>query len=205
MAFNYQIPRATDQLSQSQSDILANFAALGAIAGNASASSSSLNGTVGFNWVFFAPQGATPPAGSAFPADRVALYSFPNATTGVNELYVNRKDINSLTSVQIPMTAYYNNSAGSTNGWTYIPSGLKIAWGTKNMGAGTSITVTYSAELTGFPGFGTFYTAPQLTRLSGVSPVTQFVTISAYSATQFTVQSSLSTGSANFAWMAIGR
>lgn len=134
MAFLDNIPLSTDRLSTSQGNILNNFAILGAIAGNANPSSGSINATSGFNWIYLPTQGATPPAGAAFPnpaAGSVGLYSFVNAITSRNELYINKK--NQATVVQIPATASILNvtsaPAVNSNGWTYLPSGILMKWG----------------------------------------------------------------------------
>lgn len=74
-------------------------------------------------------QSAAPPI--LFAAGEIATYSFLNAATGVNELYVNKT--NEATVVQVPMTASTLSltslpNAG-TGGWTYLPSGLVLVWG----------------------------------------------------------------------------
>jgi hypothetical protein len=139
MAYQYNIPLATDQLSKSQGDIQGNFNVLGAIAGNGNIASSSLNGTVGFNFVYLASQaGAIPPI--TFPAANIALYSATDPVTTKNELYINKT--NQATVVQIPATGSIlstvsspgNNSAG----WSYLPSGLLMMWNTVSVPTGGS-------------------------------------------------------------------
>src|SRR5262245_3975285 len=103
MAFLPLTPQPNDQQSVSQGDILNNFTILGAIAGNANASSASINPTSGFNWIYLPPNGATPPAGAAFTAGNIGLYSAANAISGQNELYINKR--NQATVVQVPATA----------------------------------------------------------------------------------------------------
>jgi len=128
MAYKYNIPLATDQLSESQGDIQGNFNALGAIAGNGSNASSSLNGTVGFNFVYLASQvGSIPPI--TFPALNLALYSAINTTTTFNELYINKTTASTTAAglKQIPATAMKQISA--TQGWSYWPSGMLVKWG----------------------------------------------------------------------------
>lgn len=207
MAFLPNIPQPTDQLSISQGNILNNFTILGAIAGNANPSSTSLNLTSGFNWLYLPPQGAIPPAGAAFTAGNIGMYSALNAATGFNELYIN-KTIAGPTVVQIPATAFRNNNVGATNGWTYLPSGLLIAWGTATIGATGLLTVNYAAALTNFPGFSTFWTCPQLTRIRLAAPATvaNFVVVQAFGQTSFTAMTSTQpiAGTASIAWMVIG-
>jgi hypothetical protein len=142
MAFLPLIPQSTDQLSVSQGNILNNFTILGAIAGNTNPSSSSLNATSGFNWLYLPPNGAIPPSGSAFPAGNVALYSSLNATTTANEIYINKAD-----ATQVPMTAFQSNT--STDGWTALPSGILMKWGQATSSVG-NLDTTYN-------GFGPNY------------------------------------------------
>lgn len=132
MAYQYNIPASTDQLSVSQGDIQGNFNVLGAIAGNLNASSASLNSTSGFNWLYLPPQGAIPPASSSFTSGNVALYSANNATTSKNELYINK--LNQATVTQIPATASLlsitSAPASNAKAWSYLPSGMIIQAGT---------------------------------------------------------------------------
>lgn len=203
MAFLPLIPQPTDQLSASQAQILNNFGILGAIAGNTNPASASINSTSGFNWLYLPAQGATPPAGAAFPAGTIGLYTFLNPQTGVNELYVNKAS-----AAQVPATAMRTNGVGATNGWTYLPSGLIMAWGTATIGGTGLLTVTYATALTNFPGFSTFWTAPQITRLRIAAPATvnNFVVVQAFNQTSFTAMTSTQpiTGTASISWMVVG-
>ena len=135
MAFLPNIPQATDQLSVSQGNILNNFTILGAIAGNANPASASINNNAGFNWLYLPTNGASiPPAGSSFPAANVALYSATDSVTSKNELYINKTNNSGL--VQIPATESIlgtSNPVPGVNGgtgWTMLPSGIKLVWGT---------------------------------------------------------------------------
>lgn len=206
MAFLPNIPQSNDQLSISQGNILNNFTILGAIAGNSNASSASLNTNAGFNWIYLPNQGATPPAGASFPAGENALYSSANAATGRNEIYLN-KTIAGPTLTQIPMTAYRTGGTNAGNGWTYLPSGLKMAWGRSTTGGGTNVTITYATELTNFPGFSTANNIPQLTRIAFPGPTSNFVTLGNYTQTTFQVFSSLATTGTGiqFSWFVIGQ
>jgi hypothetical protein len=144
MAYLSNIPQANDQLSVSQGNILGNFTALGAIAGNGNPASGSLNATAGFNWLYLPAQLAAPPAGALFPAGDIGLYSFLNAVTTKNELYVNKT--NQATVVQIPMTAstLSTTSAPASNAgmWTYLPSGLLLKSGSNAGVLSGLVTVT---------------------------------------------------------------
>lgn len=146
MAFLPLIPQSTDQLSTSQGDILNNFTVLGAIAGNANASSASINTNSGFNWVYLATQGSIPPVGSSFAANTVALYSATNPTTSKSELYLTKQ--NQATTVQIPATASIlsitSAPASNAGSWTYLPSGLILKSGQSTGLHSGLVTVTPS-------------------------------------------------------------
>jgi len=65
-----------------------------------------------------------------FDANDAGLYNFLNPTTTKNELYVHRQTNNS--PAEVPFTASkMSNTAMSSciNGWSYLPSGLLIKWG----------------------------------------------------------------------------
>jgi len=202
MAFLPLIPQATDKLSISQGNILNNFTILGAIAGNSNASSASINATSGFNWLYLPASGATPPAGAAFPAGDVGMYSFINTATGFKELYLNKTMTAGIT--QIPATAARMGGTNAGNGWTYLPSGLKMAWGRSTTGGSDHVTITYATELTNFPGFTTVNAFPQLTRISGAGASTNFVTLTAYNQTTFQVYASAGSTEVQFCWFVIG-
>jgi hypothetical protein len=66
-------------------------------------------------------------------ATDVTLYNFLNATTGLQELYVKRTGAGGIPGV--PMTASLN----AVNGWTYLPSGLLMKWGTSAANGNTNV------------------------------------------------------------------
>lgn len=151
MAYTYNIPMSTDQLSVSQGQIQANFSFLGAIAGNGTAVSNAINSSpgLGFNWLYLPPQGAIPPSGSSFPSGNIALYSATNSTTSANELYIN-KTVNSSGTpsvLQVAATASIlsiNSNPGTTSsGWTYLPSGVLMQWGVVSAARNTLSTFSF--------------------------------------------------------------
>lgn len=208
MAYKPDIPQATDQLNISQGDILGNFQALGAIAGNANNSSASINGTAGFNWLYLPPQGAKPPAGSSFAAGNVALYSANNnagnTATNKNELFINKQD--QATVVQIPATAsslsIVSAPAQGTPGWTLLPSGLIIQWGLGTAN-GLSGAITYPIT---FP--NQVLATIVCTAYNSVADGDGFVRLNTQSQASFTVYASARTTVTNknvaFNFMAIG-
>jgi len=203
--FLYDIPQATDQLSISQGNLLNNMGILGAIAGNATANSASLNATVGFNFVNF----ALPGAAATTSANQMALYTGANANTTRQELYVVRQN----STLPVPITgsrtaaAAYVPAVGfvQSQGWTYLPSGVLMVWGCATTGASTHVTIAYNS-ITGFPGFATGGT-PQVTRIGG-STSQNFMLLTGVTLGGFTTYSTGQnppTGTNyNFNWMAIG-
>src|SRR5438105_1135797 len=163
LAFLSNIPQPTDQLSISQGNILNNFTILGAIAGNTNASSASINATSGFNWIYLPPQGAIPPAGAAFTAGNIGLYSASNPTTTENELYINKT--NQVTVVQIPSTAstlsVNSAPAAFSSGFTYLPSGLILKWGHQNGNGLTNVQVNGLANQPNFAGMIMAWASPE--------------------------------------------
>lgn len=167
MAYNNNIPQATDLISVSQAQLLNNFAAIQNLI--------SVN-HVNFNttdqgkhmWVTMPNQTASPPTGSGFLAGEIGLYNFINATTAKNELYVNKT--NQATVVQVPITASilsinsaptFTPSFGSS-GWTYLPSGIILKWG---------FTTGNGNTLVDFTGLGPTYTTPMAVLLTVQQPV----------------------------------
>jgi hypothetical protein len=205
MAYLYNIPQGTDKLSISQANTLNNFVILGAIAGNASASSTSINATSGFNWVYLPPQGSIPPAGSAFTAGNVALYSALNSGSGQNELYINRTNPSS-TVIQIPLTAYNSGtvSGASAVSWGYLPSGMLMISG-KNITSGGTVTITFASTggLASFPGFSSYVSSIQLTP---VNPATSAVSmrVISFNLSQAVVGLVNGTADQTFFWTATG-
>jgi hypothetical protein len=132
MAYTYNIPNANDQLSVSQGQIKNNFIALGAIAGNATAGSSSLNSTVGFNYVYLANNAVTP----TYTAGTSQIFTQTYAPTGRGELFV--LNDSSPTNAGVPMTAaLYQN-----NGYAFLPSGILFKWGVVTVNGTVTVTFT---------------------------------------------------------------
>lgn len=208
MAFLPLIPQSTDQLSTSQGDILNNFTILGAIAGNANAASAAINSSSGFNWIYLPSQGAIPPAGSAFPAANIGLYSATNPTTSKNELYVNKT--NQATVKQIPMTAsslsIASAPASNAGGWTYLPSGLLLKFGNSTANGNTAFT--FAALNPGAPAFTQVLSMVLTPAYSNASDGNGFVRLSNFTGAGFNAYGSqrttTSTQAVSFQYLAIG-
>ena len=190
------VPQAPQNLAQTQNAILTNFSTIDA--------AFSVNhvpyGAVGagqHNLVDMPVQGSAPTIASG----DIGLYNLNNAVTTNNELYI----INAA-GTAIPMTASASANAGQ-NGWTYLPSGLLMLWGVSTISSPPGpITVIFTNSIASFPGFGTYASVPQATRINNVSPTASFITIGTFSNTQFTAySSSSSSGTVKFSWFVIGR
>jgi hypothetical protein len=135
MAYNSNIPQATDQLNVSQGDILANFQEIATyVAVNHVAFGAADAGK--HKWVTFPLQGSAP----AFAAGEEGLYN--KALTGVSELYVH-KQYNGGTA-EVPMTASILSASAPVSGgagWTYLPSGIYMAWGSVTLNGNTTVTL----------------------------------------------------------------
>jgi hypothetical protein len=147
--YNANIPQPTDQISQSQDQILQNFQSIQALIDINHVDFAS--GDQGkHKWTTMPTQGAIPPAGSGFLAGEIGLYNAVNAFNSQNELYVNKT--NQATVVQIPATASILsvNSAPSSGaaGWTQLPSGIIMRWGTFTSIAGPVATVSLGSNAT---------------------------------------------------------
>lgn len=208
MAFLPNIPQSTDQLSISQGDLLNNFQILGAIAGNGNPSSASINVTSGFNWVYLPPQASTPPAGASFTAGHIGLYSYPSTVTSQNELYINKR--NQATVVQVAATASIlsvnSAPAALSAGWTYLPSGILLKWGS-NISANGQTTINFPVDAT-IPAFTTCFTVIPQIYSTAVGDVDLAIRVTNVSAASFGVYGSSrsTTGAAavTFNYLAIG-
>lgn len=157
--YNANVPQPTDLLSQSQSDLLNNFQALQTLIDVNHVDFAS--GDQGkHKWVTFPVQAAIPPAGSGFGAGELGLYNAVNATTTKSELYINKT--NQATVVQIPSTASIlsqNSNPGlNSQGWSYLPSGMVLYWGSFTGVTGLNVVTLNTA-----PPFG-----PTLTAIASV-------------------------------------
>lgn len=133
MAYNSLIPQPTDRLKDSQPAILGNFTALSSF---------------GVGYCDMPAQGATP----VFAVGNDGLYTFLNPTTAVNEIYIHKQSVDAPTEVPFSASKMSNTAIASCdNGWSYLPSGLLLKWGSMNM---TTATVAVTPTVTsGGPNF----------------------------------------------------
>ena len=208
MAYITNIPQATDDPSLSQAQFLNNFNFLGAIAGNGAVSSDSINATSGFNWIYLPPNGAIPPAGAAFTAGNIGLYSALDPITGQNELYINKR--NQATVVQSSSTASILSTSSApatkTAGWTRLPSGMLLKWDS-NLGATGNVTRSFPVAAT-IPAFTTCMAVYVTLMDANVGDFDRSVRLIDFTATTINVYGSFrtTTGAAGlfFNYLAIG-
>lgn len=124
--FNANIPQPTDLISISQADLLANFQAINTLIGINHATFNS--GNDGKHTLMTLVNLAAPaaPAGND-------INIFNSTVSGNPELSIQKTG-----GAAIPFT----QSLQANNGWSYLPSGILIKWGTQTTVANTE-TVTF--------------------------------------------------------------
>jgi len=131
MPYQSNIPQATDILAVSQSDILNNFSTLDTWC---NVDHGGFNAVVGIQGTHLKVSNPVQGAAPVFPTPRTTngFYTLTNATTTLSETYIHKQ--NQAASIDIPMTAsilgQVNNPAVNTTGWSYLPSGILLKWGT---------------------------------------------------------------------------
>ncbi len=196
MAYQNNIPQPTDALSQSQSDILNNFAAIQTLIDvNHVDFASSDQGKHKF--ITFPLQGAAP----VINAGEIGLYNALSTKTAKDELYL----INS-TGGTVPLTE--SQQVARSSGWAYLPSGVLLKWGSSN--ANGLSTITFPAGPT-IPAFNSIFTIILTTQYPNASDGDGFVRLNDFLApwTTFTVFGSQRTkvasiGAVGFQFLAIG-
>lgn len=139
MAYTSNVPQANQLISQSQPIINANFVALNSF---------------GNGYAELVLQSSAP----SFSSNNDGLYVLANATTGVSETYIHIQN-QSAGTVDIPFTASAMSNtatASCVNGWSYLPSGLLIKWGT-TAAASSPVSITPTVT-SGGPNFAQVFT-----------------------------------------------
>ena len=139
MAYISTIPLATDQLSQSQSEIQENFNQINLFV-NTDHVAFNVANQGKHNSVRMPVLGAPP----AFTAGEMALWNEALAESTQNELHVRKS--NQAGDVSIPMTASVLGRSVTpigTTGWTFLPSGILMKWGSAGgiTGSGNLVAV----------------------------------------------------------------
>lgn len=178
MAYDANIPQPNDQLKDSQADLLANFQAIKALIDiNHDTFGSPTEGKHKF--VSFPVQTPVP----TFSAGEDGLYNRLYAVTNKNELFSHIQTFAGTSN--IPSTASILGQAtpgASTNGWTYLPSGILMHWGL--FSGNGSATVTVDASFAPFTAIFTVILCPVNPAVGDVDFAVRLVDI--ISPTQFT-------------------
>lgn len=134
MAYQANIPLATDQLSQSQGDIQGNFQAIGTwVPVDHTDFNSAIPGQ--HNFVTFPVQIVDPAVPSVASTVRLYNKAYDSGAGARSEVFLQRT-----TGNPIPVTAALTNSSGlGATGWTYLPSGVMIKWGAGTCAAGVAV------------------------------------------------------------------
>jgi hypothetical protein len=167
MAYNPNIPNASDKFSQSQAQIKENFQAIAPLFEQGIQ-----------QWVALPVQGTAP----TFDPGDEGLYNLNYAVTSKNELFVHKQT--AAGTADIPMTASSLSITAApatfSSGYTMLPSGIQLRWG-QLTGSGSQI-VTISGG-TPFNGIITILVCPYdssngdvniAARLGAILSTTQF-------------------------------
>ena len=125
--YDENIPLVAQKLNYTQPIIKSNFQAIKELIEENHIDFNSVAGVGKHSKIDLPVQAPVP----AFANDDNGLYTFLNATTGKNELYVHKQIAGVATGTGIPFTAsVLSNTAASANmiGWAYLPSGILIKW-----------------------------------------------------------------------------
>ena len=170
------IPQPTDQLSVSQGDLLNNFTAADTIFAQNHGGFVANDGKHKF--LQMPEQGAAP----ATAVNEAGLYSAVGATSAVTELVFRREN----NGVSIPFTETINGGmASNTRGWTALPSGIILQWGTITIVNGNA-TYTFAANANNRAFPNACYSV-QLTPSGGVG-LRLWTSVVSMSATQVVIQ-----------------
>lgn len=205
MAYNQLIPAATDALAQSQQDIQNNFLSnynafnVNHVTFNAGADMGK------HKWITLPVQNPSPPI--AFGAGELAMYSFLSPVTAKNEIYINKT--NQVTIVQTPSTAsilsVVSAPGNNVSGWTYLPSGILMKWGTGSANGNTAIVFPVSANI---PVFTDVMSVQLCTYANSATDTNTFIRLSAFTNVGFQCYGSSRTNAAaaatSFQYLAIG-
>lgn len=116
MAYNNAIPQATDRISQSQPQILANFQAISTLI-NVNHENFDIASQGKHKFLQMPEQAGDP----ATIANEVALYSKQGTINNVAELFFKRESNGTVIN--------FTESGQDIKGWARLPSGILIKWG----------------------------------------------------------------------------
>lgn len=189
--YTSNIPQPTDNPSSSQDQILQNFQSISTlVAVNHVQFNDADEGKHKFLQM---PEEAAAPATAA---NEAAIFSQESSLTGSTELVFRRESNGS----QVEFTGFQ----GATNGWTRLPSGILLKWGT---GTGSGISSTNFPVAGTIPVFSAVYNGLVSVEDTSGTPNT-FATLRSISTTAITIfgssRTSTSSASTTFRYLVIG-
>jgi hypothetical protein len=191
--YTSNIPQSTDNPSDSQSLILDNFTALAEMVTQNHVEMSDTANRGKHNFLQMPEQASAPTTA----ANEGGLYTRESAYTSATEMVYERES----SGDKIEFTS----SLKANNGWTILPSGLLLKWGTSSGSGLKTVTFTVSATI---PAFTDVYSAFVTVEDSSASPNT-IATLNTFSNTQIKVycssRTSTSATSATFYYLVIGK
>jgi hypothetical protein len=131
--YDENIPQPTDTPAASQPQLLANFQAINTLV-NVNHVEFDDPDQGKHKWVSMPDQAVAP----ATAAAEVAIFGFTSPETGATELYFRKPS----SGDQIPMT----ESGGTTTGWSMLPSGLLIKWGSATVNGPGNVDANASGK-----------------------------------------------------------
>lgn len=195
MSYNNAIPQPTDRISNSQSQLLENFSQIETVFSLNHVNFNNGGDSGKHSYVEFKEQAIDP----AVVVDQWTMYSKDDGTN--NQIYL-RSPSNYTGTIGAGTVFPFTTFDGSANGWTRLPSGLVMKWGTGS--ANGSLVVNMSQG----PAFAATPLFISVTPLTGINPVNVAITVTALAATNFTVFGSQRTTttatSVPFYYLAIG-
>lgn len=197
--YNPNIPQPTDLPSQSQGQLLLNFGAISAL--------------IDVDHVDFAAAGAgkhkkvtlpVQPGIPVFAAGDIGLFSTESATTGVNELYLYNVAGES-TPISASILSTDPAPANDSDGWTYLPSGLLIKWGSGSVIGNQMIVFPVAADI---PVFNQVVSVQVSTQGAAPTDSNRFATLKTFTSLGITVYGSnritTTPAQTEFQYLAIG-
>ncbi len=190
MPYQNNVPQPTDAFSDSQADLLANFSGIKTLIDVDHVTFDAADEGK-HNQVTFPEQAAGP----ATAVNEGALYTKVSGVSVATELFFRRE--NNGTEIEFTI------SENAAIGWTRLPSGLLVRWGTGT--ANGSAAINFAGGT--FPGFTNVYSV-SLTTEENVGAPNTFITLSSFTNTAITAVGSQRTAVANaatnFRYLAIG-
>lgn len=170
-SYNPSIPQSTDLLSNSQLSLLNNFGAIQTLVDVDHVDFANVAGGQHNKVTFFNQVGGLPVFS---PLGVVGMYSAADATSGQNELYINKTNASGIVQVAVTESILGTTAAPTgftSQGWTMLPSGIKLSWGVVT-GLGNSTTsVSLSLQYAMPTTILSVFLSPISSDLTGTRPV----------------------------------